>query len=1289
MVQLSRMRETLLLLLLSGAAQAAIQNVSAVEFTATQAILKYQAPDGAPCTIEVSENPNFLPVVNDVNPVKFASAASDGRAGNVQAGNERSFVIGKRAAEVGLDGARYSRALQANTRHYFRITCAGAGNVATGSFKTMNIQFGNNYLEAEPGDRKRPGEMAQPHISLSNRSDEVIDPLTGLLLKRLSAGNDTIQPINGAPWMVARSSRWQGVGNVFAQDGQSATVSASTAPLFLGLKTGVGGAPYTGGMTSWAQPYAGILMLSYGYYQAHLVASINPGGTAPANPEDAKVVACRTIDGVNCDATSDTYETVLRTSNSDVAFGTMNAGDLWQKAGNGAPNWTQEGTRAGSVTCTGTPTVNRTGGEFFGSHWGTGSTININGTDYSVASLVNSSQLILTSNCATSNSASVPYTATNFGILIRKKTASSDQVSIDYGYVNYELDFFNNFTVGTSNLCGLQTVPGPTGRPGFNCYVPNGNLYWVDAENGDANVWGNFNNVVPGGGICAFDTGHVFDLMDPDKFYCGNSGPIYALKYYGNHAKPASGLFLYSGLNWCNTNAPNTPPYLNQQPCMVTTLVTPGTSLPALTAAFTSNPAYAPAFDPAKFPAPFGLEVEPGGSIVIDYTQSGQFTLGWVIVYNPNATSNSEGGTITGSLGNHGCLGGGHPGCVIAAMPSWTRPGCRWCVIKHGVAALEGWESTEVFGWNGKVGGGPYQVQVINGTANGTGNVLDRGTSLGTCPPSAFDTPGVRCTKLTVSSEPFGPADALHTGLPGEMGDARVGDYFSTEVQLPINYLEQMRLIVKEPGAAPGTWVFTFQREINHPAGLNYAITGPNPVLYTLCNSMQNPGRIYAAATWMWNWGADPHGMNQDGTTIPSDNSNFNGHQFWSNGAWAAVEIPAVDPRCAGMQCYATRVPGGRPFLDVVTQTAPTAMIKSAPRFAGGAGLDESNLQSHVTSGGEIASPDRFAYLFDGRPYRGGYSSGSPDGVSGSHPATLIAGQLYKFAIADLVNLELPFRKIYPTAAFSGRYPLIDVSSPVQGDQLGTGSEDSFKYCVVAIAGECRASSAVGDIYVNAPHVTYPFCFNSAQNNNLADEQDICISGSPSNRDGIVQVGMNDSDLTGVNQRVLTKFVAARVLSPFWTPYVLPNGKWMIFESQFSGDGTANKALMLGKIPPPDEQDKLDRTTFVPITLRIPARPGSSAFVRFGYAENGDPGTFFCTSRQENCVTAKPGDQAVDVVNPFYFEQAEAQSYQAVDCSNGCSITIPGIPQRVVYYQVVFNQAGDVTQTPVLTTVVP
>ena len=104
---------------------------------------------------------------------------------------------------------------------------------------------------------------------------------------------------------------------------------------------------------------------------------------------------------------------------------------------------------------------------------------------------------------------------------------------------------------------------------------------------------------------------------------------------------------------------------------------------------------------------------------------------------------------------------------------------------------------------------------------------------------------------------------------------------------------------------------------------------------------------------------------------------------------------------------------------------------------------------------------------------------------------------------------------------------------------------------------------------------------------------------------------MNESDLDGRSVRILTKFARPRTLSVFYTPDVLPNGKWMIFEAQLPGDGSANKAIMLGKIPPPAEQDKIDRTTFIPITLRIPAHPGSTAYVRFGYAENGDPAVTF------------------------------------------------------------------------------
>jgi hypothetical protein len=352
---------------------------------------------------------------------------------------------------------------------------------------------------------------------------------------------------------------------------------------------------------------------------------------------------------------------------------------------------------------------------------------------------------------------------------------------------------------------------------------------------------------------------------------------------------------------------------------------------------------------------------------------------------------------------------------------------------------------------------------------------------------------------------------------------------------------------------------------------------------------------------------------------------------------------------------------------------------------------DGSNHQSHLTGGGVAAPADRFNYMFDGRPYRGGFSSGTVSGT-GSNPATLVGGQLYKFPSSAMPNIDLPFRKTYPTAAFSGQTPLVDASSPATGDVLRTDAADSYKYCVAAAANECRQGSSVGDVYVNAPYVRFPFCFVAAQNANLTDDYDICIGGSPMIRDAIMQIGMSNVDNEGHYQRVLTKMRRARTISVFDTPYVMPNGQWMIFESQFPGDGGINKAYLLGKIPPPAPQDSFNRLDFIPISVTLPAFTGATqAYVRFGYAENGPPANLFCTSRKESCVVgAQTASTPVDPGNPFFFEQTEANHWSGMSCTAGCTVNIPGIPQRTLYYQFVYkNDTSVIYTSPLSVTIVP
>src|SRR3954452_6113177 len=136
--------------LAAQAAFGAVGNISVRGVTATQAILSYSAPDASACSVEVSESSSYRPLVHDVDPSLFTGADMDSRAGSTSSGRQRAFVVGKRQAQKGVDGHWYSRALQAITPHFYRITCGSS--VATGMFQTANIALGNTYNESLPPD---------------------------------------------------------------------------------------------------------------------------------------------------------------------------------------------------------------------------------------------------------------------------------------------------------------------------------------------------------------------------------------------------------------------------------------------------------------------------------------------------------------------------------------------------------------------------------------------------------------------------------------------------------------------------------------------------------------------------------------------------------------------------------------------------------------------------------------------------------------------------------------------------------------------------------------------------------------------------------------------------------------------------------------------------------------------------------------------------------------------------------------------------------------------------------
>src|SRR6266508_6330095 len=64
------------------------------------------------------------------------------------------------------------------------------------------------------------------------------------------------------------------------------------------------------------------------------------------------------------------------------------------------------------------------------------------------------------------------------------------------------------------------------------------------------------------------------------------------------------------------------------------------------------------------------------------------------------------------------------------------------------------------------------------------------------------------------------------------------------------------------------------------------------------------------------------------------------------------------------------------------------------------------------------------------------------------------------------------------------------------------------------------------------------------------------------------------------------------------------------------------------------------------------------------------PADHYCTSRAESCVAMA---STLDTSNPFKFKTTEA--YRGMPCAKGCTIVMPAIPQRVVYWAVKHRNA--------------
>ena len=244
---------TAIILSLTASAFAQPTNLRVSGVTHTQAVVRYTSPDSAACTFDLSESVGLTPLAKDADESLFSGANSDARAGSILLGRERVIVLGKKTVETALDGRNYSRALKESTTHHLSVACTGGS--ATAQFTTVAPPTGSTVRDPMLIHPTEAGKYIWQSISYTNRDEEMVDPQTGALIKRMSMPFD--QRVNTGLSTAAEcalGTGWVDTSPCLALSGGISTYAGTAQqPLaFLGCTAACTG----GGWTNFNNSYA-------------------------------------------------------------------------------------------------------------------------------------------------------------------------------------------------------------------------------------------------------------------------------------------------------------------------------------------------------------------------------------------------------------------------------------------------------------------------------------------------------------------------------------------------------------------------------------------------------------------------------------------------------------------------------------------------------------------------------------------------------------------------------------------------------------------------------------------------------------------------------------------------------------------------------------------------------------------------------------------------------------------------------------------------------------------------
>jgi len=282
---------------------------------------------------------------------------------------------------------------------------------------------------------------------------------------------------------------------------------------------------------------------------------------------------------------------------------------------------------------------------------------------------------------------------------------------------------------------------------------------------------------------------------------------------------------------------------------------------------------------------------------------------------------------------------------------------------------------------------------------------------------------------------------------------------------------------------------------------------------------------------------------------------------------------------------------------------------------------------------------------------------------------TAVTGDLWRGT-----NTGMNRKHIETLAACGGSRGIVDISGP--GSSITGSSGDNYKYCVALVNGECYSGSTAGQVYVNCPNLTTGSTCSGQPG--LANESVVCIGDWPAYAHSNVQIRLDKSSATGRAVRVLHRSFS-------------PTTEWNIYATIMPTPGQSQTDGSLGaltqekywerrtslsmKIPPQPPADFINRSTFIPVPVQLapPSALGvNNVIVEFGFDAN-----FYCTSRLEACIA---NGSTINETTPFTWptEIGGESNITGVSCASGCTVTVPAISGKILYYRWKYRDVSNV-----------